>query len=180
MQAVGQHQSLLERAHILRPCPALVLGVIALPDAVPGRQNAVGQIAVVCQQEQPLGVLVEPADGHDAELPVCFRHKLHNSLRLWIVGGGQIACGLVEHDEDRPAQPHGPAVHGDMDGCFVKFPALVGHDRAVCGYAARADDRAQLLPAGDARLTQNSVQSLHMAAPVINKIGLHRLYHAIK
>ena len=81
---------------------------------------------------------------------------------------------------DRPAQTHGLAVHGDMDSCFVKFPALVGHDRAVCGYAARADDRAQLLPAGDARLTQNSVQSLHMAAPVINKIGLHRLYHAIK
>ena len=180
VQAVGQHQSLLERAYILRPCPALVLGVIALPDAVPGRQNAVGQIAVVCQQQKPLRILVKPADGHNAESPVFVRHKFHDGLCLRIVGGGQIACGLVEHDEDRPAQTHGLAVHRNAGGCFVKFPALVGHDRAVCGYAARADDRAQLLPAGDARLTQNSVQSLHMAAPVINKIGLHRLYHAIK
>ena len=135
--------------------------------------------AVVCQQQKPLRILVKPADGHNAESPVLVRHKFHDGLCLRIVGGGRIACGLVEHDEDRPAQAHGRPYHGDMDGCFVKFPALVGHDRAVCGYAARADDRAQRLPAGDARLTRSSVTSLCIwLLPVINKIGLHRLYHA--
>ena len=139
-----------------------------------------GKLAVVRQQKQALGILVKPADGHDAELPVLLRHKLHDGLRLRVVGGGQISRRLIEHDEHRPAQAHGTSVHRDADGSLVKFQALVGHDRAVYAYAARADNGAQLLPAGDARLTQNSVQSLHTAAPVINKIGPHRLYHAIK
>ena len=57
VQAVGKHQSLCERAHVLRPCPALMFGVIALPDAVTWRKNAVGKIAVVRQQKQAPGIL---------------------------------------------------------------------------------------------------------------------------
>ena len=106
VQAVGKHQSLCERAHVLRPCPALMFGVIALPDAVTWRKNAVGKIAVVRQQKQALGILVEPADRHDAEFSVHLRHKFHDSLRLRIVGRGQITGWLMEHNENRPAQAH--------------------------------------------------------------------------
>ena len=139
-----------------------------------------GKIAVVRQQKQALGILVEPADRHDAEFSVHLRHKFHDSLRLRIVGRGQITGWLMEHNKNRPAQAHRLSVHRDADHRFVKLPALVGHNRSVYRRAARTDDRAQFFSAGDARFTQNSVQSLHTAAPVINQIGLHRLYHAIK
>ena len=153
VQAVGEDEACLKGADIRGACRAFMLGIVALPDAVAGREDAVGKVSVVRQQEQALGILVEPADRHDAELPVCLRDEVHDGLRFRVVRGGEIARGLMEQDKDRPAQTHGAAVDRHADGGLVKFPALVGHGCAVDRHTSGADHRAQLLPAGEAGFT---------------------------
>ena len=49
VQAVGEDEACLKGADIRGACRAFMLGIVALPDAVAGREDAVGKVSVVRQ-----------------------------------------------------------------------------------------------------------------------------------
>ena len=76
------------------------LGQVLLLDAETRVGQPVGQVAVVGEQQQALGVEVEPTDR---EHPRLVRHEVdHRRSTLRIVGGGDHAGRLVQQVVDEP------------------------------------------------------------------------------
>ena len=135
-----------------------------------------GELAVVGQQEQPLGLGVEASDVHQAQRvgqlgvlgQVVASVLGHGGSALRVLHGGDDPCRLVEHEGDElgvgedsaavDADLLGQRVHSDAclgDGDAVDADAAVG-DELLAG-AARGDpcvgqDLLQPLPGGDVRI----------------------------
>jgi hypothetical protein len=60
-------------------------------------RDQVREVPVVCHEQQPLGIVVQPADGIDAGL-YAFKQVLHRGSSFGIRHGRDIARGLVQHD----------------------------------------------------------------------------------
>ena len=72
---------------------------VRLVDAVARMGDAVGELAVAGEQQQPPAVGVEAADGHQ---PGDVRHQVtHGATALRVAHGGEHACRLVEGQRHR-------------------------------------------------------------------------------
>lgn len=139
------------------------LGVIALQHAGTRMHQPVGQGAVVREQQQPLGVIVEPADG--IEPPSDVADEIHHRRApLRIVQRGDEAGGLVEHEIDRGRlKPEQFAVDFDVIALRVGLGAQLGDNPAVDGDAAVRDQRFRLAARRDPRLGNEFLKSdLHI------------------
>jgi len=123
---------------------ALDLDVIALHHAGARMHERMGHRAVVRDQQQPLGVIIEPADGIEPA-PVLADEIHHRRAPLRVADGGDDAVGLVEHEVDRRRlKVEELAVHLDMVALRIGLGAQLGDDPAVDGDAAVRDQRLRL------------------------------------
>ena len=73
-----------------------------------------GELAVVGQEQQSLGILVQPSHGGQADAAQIMWQKIQNGGLPPILGGGEYAAGLVQQDIGEPAERNGLPRHGDL------------------------------------------------------------------
>ena len=86
---------------------------------VAGAEEPVGQLAVVGQQQQALGVLVQPSHRRQIDAAQLRREKLQHRGLAAILGGGQHPSGLVQQDVGVPAEGQRLAADGEGGGSRV-------------------------------------------------------------
>ena len=110
---------------------ALDLGDVGLVDLVRRVRQALGEVAVVGEDEQPGGVGVEPPDVEEPLGPVG-DEVAQAATPLGVAHRGDHAARLVEHEVDRGADRRQPlAVDADHGGARVDLGAEPGDDLAV-------------------------------------------------
>ena len=114
------------------------LDEVGLLDAEARVHQPIGQVAVVGQQQQPLAVLVEPADGVDALADV--RHQVDGQRPAGrVVIGAEVAARLVDQPVDRLFRvPDRLAIDGD---------ALLARIDLACPARGRRGRRSVTRPA---------------------------------
>src|SRR5688572_3194377 len=161
----GHRPPAVERDPAAQPADRLLIrcsGDIRLVgpfDFVTRMRQARGEIAVVCQQQQPFAVVVEAANRVDV-----FAHAMeqvdHRLTTLRIGAGGDDARRLVQQDVAmalRGAQP--PAVNADVVGQRVGLDAHFTDRPAVDRDAPFLDQLLGRTPRGDARLRQDLLEA---------------------
>lgn len=113
--------------------------VVFLGQTVARVHDPVRQLAVVSQEEQTLGIAVEPPDWVNALADVDQVH--HRPPVTLVAGRGDVARRFVEHDRARPLLSQGAAVNPDLGSCRVHFRAELGDDLAIDRDPALADHR---------------------------------------
>ena len=115
-----------------------------------GFGELLGESAVVCEEEESFGGVVEAADGIDARGKIA--EELHDGGAAFrVAGGGDVAFRFVEHEIDGSLGGlDGFAVDGDGVGGGVGFSAECGDDFAVDGDAAGEDEFFGFAAGGDA------------------------------
>jgi hypothetical protein len=113
------------------------------------------QLAVVGQQQQPLGFEVEPADRIDVLLDAA--EQVHDRRTLMRVrSSGDIAAWLIQQDIPMPLrQLDAPAVDPDVVLRRVRLRPQLAECRAVDGDPSLADQLFRGTAGGDAGLRQN-------------------------
>jgi len=119
---------------------ALDLHQIGLRQFMTGVRDKMRKIPVVREQQHPLGVIIQPADGIDTG-PDAFQEVLHQGPFLRVGHRRNIARGLVQHDV-------GLGLSGvdelavDLDMVFpgVRLGAEFGHYFAVHAHPALKND----------------------------------------
>jgi len=110
-------------------------------DPVSRMRERGGQLAVVSEQEQSLGVIVQPAHWVDV-LADALEQIEHRRPALWIRPGGHVARRLVEEDVTECLRClDSPPVHADIIHARVGLRPHFSDDRAVDGDAAFRDER---------------------------------------
>jgi hypothetical protein len=115
--------------------------MIFLRDLEPWVGNAVGEVAVVGQQQQPLAVSVEPSNGIDARPR---RHKIpHRPTPPLVANGAHVAGRLVQQVivVRGPRRRNGLSVHSETVVLTVHQHAWLSHDGTVDRDAALAHQR---------------------------------------
>ena len=102
--------------------PSVHAGHIALPHVPAGSQQGMRQRAVVGEEQQPRGVLVQAAHGQHPAPEKRRRYQVHHRLRASVAGGGEHARGLVKHVVLQGFVIHGRPREGDL----VPLPHLGG------------------------------------------------------
>ena len=158
---------------------------IAPPPAPRRMLQLAGERAVVGQQQQPLGVEVEPSDGDDvAELLSHFLEHGRAALRV-AVAGDEARRLVIAPEPGRRRRRQGRTVHGN-DAGVIDVGRRVGHDGATkrdpaggdqpLGVAPRAEPRPGD-PLGDALATlcrfRSRPLSRHAAIPHREKGSCH-------
>ena len=127
--------------------------LIVLFDLVARMGQAVDQIAVVGQQQQALGVVVETADRHDARTAAAHEIRDRFAAAL-ILERGDVAARLVQHEVALfLASAERTAVHHDLVAAQIRLVA----DRrraAVHGHSAVRDPALRLAARAKAGLRQ--------------------------
>jgi hypothetical protein len=99
-----------------------------------------GQLAVVGEQQQAFGVVVETSDGVDVLLHLGQQHEDRVAV-FGIVARGHVAAGLEEHDVAPPAgDVDSLAVHTDVVMAGVGLGAQLEHRLAVHRDASLRDE----------------------------------------
>ena len=155
---IADVNSRLERGDIFIGQFAVKPGIIDLADLVPGRNNAVRELAVGGDDQQPLGVLIQPAGGHRAHGRVHRREQIHHGLLLFIPRGGQHAGRLVEHHMAHGLIAKPPAVQPNVALRSVHLHARVPRARAVHRHAPCAHHRLDFAPRALAEQRKQLVQ----------------------
>ena len=73
-------------------------GIVDLVHMLFRREQIVGKLTVVGQQEQPLRVLIEPPDRKEPHFPVLRGQKVQHRFTAPVLGCRQNACRLMQHD----------------------------------------------------------------------------------
>jgi len=109
--------------------PGVGQDVVLLGQFVARVHDPVGEFAVVGQQQQPLGVPVEPANWEQA-LPGL--NQVHDRPTLALVlHRRDVAAGLVEQDGAQALWAEDPAIDLDLIGRGVDPGAKLGDRRAI-------------------------------------------------
>ena len=89
---------------------------------MPGVQQLLGQGPVIGEQQQPLGILIQPSHGEHS--PAAVRHQFRRRFAAPLVGeGGDVPSGLVQHQIHRlRCRSHRPSVH--QQGIPLRVAAL--------------------------------------------------------
>ena len=145
----------------LRRRIAVQQGLVLFVDAVAGVHHAVRDLAVIRQQQQSLGLPVEPANRDDALVD---RHEVHDGVAAAFVGCRcDVAAGLVQQDIAPTDGWDQLAVNLDLLGTGVNLAAEFGDDLAVDPHTP-VEDQFLRAPSGcDAGRGQHSLQSFHVA-----------------
>lgn len=102
-----------------------------------GVHHAIGQLSIVREQQQPLGIAIKPADGVQ---PLLGLHQFHHGRAVAIViGGGDKSAWLIEHDVAAALRAYHLAIHPDLIVDWIGFRAKFRDGAAVHGNAARDD-----------------------------------------
>lgn len=102
-----------------------------------GMHYPIGELAVVREQEQPLGVAIEPADRVE---PLGRLHQLHDRRAVAVIAGCRYeSTGLIEHHIAAALRTHHLAIDSDLVIDRIGFGSELRHGRAVHGNAARDD-----------------------------------------
>ncbi len=162
----GQRPHAVERDAVAQPPQRGLIGhardggSIGALDAVSRMGELGGQVAVVGQQQQAFGVVVQPADRVDV-LVHAAQQIDHGRAPLRIGPGGHEAGGLVEQDVALGfGAAHAPAVHADVVLVGVGLGAQLANGRAVDRHAAFGNQRLGGPPRRDARLRQDLLEAL--------------------
>jgi len=129
-------------------------------DAVTRMGELRSQVAVVGQQQQALGVVVQPADRVDV-----FVHATqqidHGPAPLRVGPRGHEAGGLVQQDVALDlGAAHAPAIHADVVLIAVGLGAEFANGRAVDRHATLGNQGLGRSPRGDAGLRQDLLEAL--------------------
>ena len=126
------------------------------------------QGSVVGEEEQALGVLVQPPHGKQAPAAQVLRQQIQHRFLVPVLGGGQQPRRLVEHQIHKGCAVHLPAVHGQPNPLRVKLVLRAGRRAAVRQHPALPDQVLHLPPGPVPGGGQQLVQPLqrHTAAPV--------------
>ena len=92
--------------------------IIDLADLVLGRNNAVSKLSVRCDDEQSLGVLIQPSRGHRAHRGIHRRKQIHDGFLLSVSCCGQHARRLMEHHMANGLVAQPPPIQPDV----IRFP----------------------------------------------------------
>lgn len=118
------------------------------------------EIAVICQEDQPLALQVEPAHRHQV-VPLSGEQFADGVPLLRITAGAEVAGGLVERDIYLPPGSHFLAIHHDpvVDG--IHFGAELPDGFAVHGHTALQNHLLAGAAGGHARISQEFLQTNH-------------------
>ncbi len=164
--AVVEEHAVLELAEGLVIDPAAHGDVIRLVHLVTRVTQAVGELAVVGQQQESGGVHVQTPDGEETR----FRRMLDEIDRaratLGIAVRADHAARLEEHDVDRPLRPHDLPVDDDAVVFGINPGREVGDEVAVDGDGALLDEGFAGASGGDPGLGKELLQT-HAARAVL-------------
>ena len=128
--------------------------------------QSVDQIAVVRQNEQTLGIVVEAAHRHDAGAAAA--HEIRDRLAAALVlECSDVAARLVEHEVALfLAAAERTPVHHNFIAAHIRLVADRGRP-SVHGHAAVLDPSLRLAARAKARLRQQLLQSFfHLCKPL--------------
>lgn len=111
-----------------------------------GREQRVPQRAVVREEEQPLGVLVQTPHREQAPAAQMLRKQVQHRPLVPVLRGGQQARRLVEHEVDEGGAVHPLAVHRQLG--LLRVPLLLRTERGMAAGQdpALPDQVLDLLP----------------------------------
>ena len=113
-KAVGQSHAGGEGGHVRRGQVAVHAGKVALVHMVAGAEEPVGQLAVVGQQQQTLGVLVQPSHrGQPLSFQFLGQQVQHGPLPA-VLHRRQDPRRLVQQHIGKPPVAHCLPVHPDV------------------------------------------------------------------
>ena len=139
-------------------------GVIYLRHFLFGRNQPVEKIAVVGEQQQPLGGLVQPPHRLQVKAPPLLRQQFHDGFFRAVFRGGDIPRRFIQHG-DHPAlsAKHFP-VQGDGAQRRVNFPGAVGLRLSVHGDTPGLQNGFYLAAGARAAAAQEFVQTFHSSS----------------
>ena len=155
------HDPLAEGGDLFRRDMVGDFGPVHLEHFTAGMENPVHHVSVVGEEEQPLAVVIQTADGEKADRIV--RKLVHDGGAAFRIGNRRdLADGLVIGDivffflrtDDF-------TVHGDRVPGFVHLNAHFGDDRTVHGHAAFLNHFFGCPAGGDAAQGKILLQSDH-------------------
>jgi len=119
-----------------------------------------GEVAIVRQEQQPPGLVVEPA--YRVDVLADAREQVDDRpAPLRIRTGGHDPSRLVQQDVALPlGRAQSPAVHPDVVGVRVRLGAHLEHRLAVERHPPVGDEPLGRAPGSDTRLGQDLLQSL--------------------
>ena len=136
-----------------------------------------GELAVVCQHEQPRGLGVEPADVVEP-LAVLAREPSQVGAAALVAHRRDDARRLVEHDVAlRPVELHRDAVDVDAVDRGIDACAEFGDDLAVHPHTTRDDEVFADAPRRDARVREGLLQALARRRGAVARRALPRGIH---
>jgi len=175
-EAIGRHHADIRRRshapvdrHATRQAIQIVrvghtddLHVVPSRHPVPRMRQAAGQVAVVGQQQQSLGVEVEPANGVDVLRDCC--QQIHDRRPALRVGARRdIAAGLVEQHVPVCVTPSkSTAVDADVVVGGVGFRSELTDRYPVYGDAPFEHESLGRPPGRDARTREDFLQTFHL------------------
>ena len=158
-RAVLQHDTRLELRGRVRPERARDMGQIELVHMPPGRGQCVAHRAVVGQQEQTLGVLVQPPDRKQSP-PLGGGQEVEHGFLRGILGRGDDAARLVEHHIPLPPGAQRTAAQTDRIRVRVDLLRRVAAGHAVDRHQTAADHPGHFPPGARAPSGKHFIQPL--------------------
>ena len=125
-----------------------------------------GQGAVVGEEQEPLGVLIQAAHRRKAPAPQLRGQQVQHGFLPAVPGGGENAGRLVEHQIGKAAVRQGFAVHPNVCGGGVYFHICGGGRLTIHLHTALAHQVLYLPPGPAARGGEEFIQSFHVFSPV--------------
>jgi len=133
--------------------------VIFLFESETGVHDAIGEFAVVGQEQQALGLTVEPSNRIEAFASV---DEFHNGMAVALVAGGRdVPPRFVQHHIAPPLRTNDLAVNPDDVGFGIGFGAELGNRVSVDRNPAGHDHLFRDATRGDASGGENALQALH-------------------
>ena len=124
-----------------------------------------GQFSVVGQQQQALRVLVQPPHRSKADTAQLRRQKVQDRGLLSVLGGGEDAGGLMQHNIGEAVKRDGLTGYGDDCHGRVQLVLGGGGQPAINTHQALPHQRFHL-PAGPLpSARQQLVETLHRPPP---------------
>jgi len=159
--AVDGH-AVLQGVELVLGDAAMGAGAIAAHDAGLGRLQRPGQLAVIGQQQQALGIQVQATDG-DQPGQAGWQGLEHRRAALRVLVGGHQADGLVIAEQaGRLGLAHHLAIDGE-DIARLHLHSRGGQGAAVDGHAPGLDQPLDIAARGDARPGQGLGDSFTLA-----------------
>ena len=130
-----------------------------------------GGLAVIRQQEEALGVLVQPSHRKEAQAAELRGQEVQNGLSPPVLRGGEDPAGLVHHEPGELPVTDVLPVHGDGGGGGVVLLLHTGGGAAVHQHPALLHQKFCLPAAPLAGGGQDLVQPLHLHALLLSPAG---------